>query len=179
MEHSIIKIVVIGPESTGKSTLSADVAAALHTLWVPEYAREYLEGLGRHYDAADLLRIAQGQIAQEDKLIRKANRVLVCDTDLYVIKVWSENAYGSCPAWVMEQIATRSYDMYLLTDIDIAWEDDPLREHGTPQMRQYFYNQYKDIVINSGIAWASVSGSREERLHSALSAIRSAFPDVC
>jgi NadR type nicotinamide-nucleotide adenylyltransferase len=167
----IKKIVVIGPESTGKSTLSADLAAALGTKWVPEYAREYLEHLGRPYVADDLLQIAAGQLTSEDDMMRHAGRFLVCDTDLNVIKVWSEHAYGHCSAWVLEQIADRSYDMYLLTDIDIPWQDDPLREHGQPEQRRYFYNIYKDIVMNSGIPWAAISGTREERLQKALASI--------
>ncbi len=169
----IKKIVVIGPESTGKSTLSADLAAALHTVWVPEYAREYLEHLGRSYTAEDLLHIANGQLKSEDEKALLSNKVLVCDTDLNVIKVWSENAYGVCHPWVLEQIAQRRYDLYLLTDIDIPWQDDPLREHGQPEQRRYFYNIYKDIVTNSGIPWAAISGGKEDRLKQALAAMLS------
>lgn len=167
----IKKIVVIGPESTGKSTLSADLATALTTRWVPEYAREYLEHLGRPYVANDLLQIAAGQLKSEDDMMQHAGEFLVCDTDLNVIKVWSENAYGYCHPWVLEQIAARGYDIYLLTDIDIPWQDDPLREHGQPEQRSYFYNIYKDIVMNSGIPWAAISGTREERLQKALAAV--------
>lgn len=175
MRH-LKKIVVIGPESTGKSTLSADLAASLDTVWVPEYAREYLQHLGRQYVQNDLQVIAKGQIAMEDKLSGVATDCLICDTDLYVVKVWSENAYGSCATAIMEEIATRHYDLYLLTDIDVPWQDDPLREHAEPEMRMYFYNVYKDIVMNSGLPWAAVSGSPEERLEKALVAVRQHLP---
>lgn len=162
---------MIGPESTGKSTLSAALAAALHTVWVPEYAREYLENLGRPYEEHDLLAIARGQLRSEDELALQASNYLICDTDLNVIKVWSENSYGSCHKDVLEEIARRKYDLYLLTDIDIPWEDDPLREHATPELRNYFYCQYKDMVMNSGIPWANISCNHEERLNKSLNII--------
>lgn len=168
----IKKIVVIGPESTGKSTLSAALAEALHTVWVPEYARAYLEQLSRPYVQQDLITIANGQLQQEDALAAQTNGMLICDTDLHVLKVWSEAKYGSCDKEILEHIAARPYDMYLLTNIDTNWEDDPLREHPLPEERQYFYNLYRDIVQNSGLPWADVRGNREERLKIALHAIK-------
>lgn len=166
------KIVVIGPESTGKSTLSAAMARELDTLWVPEYARAYLEQLGRPYTYEDLLAIAKGQIDTEDQLSAKANKHIICDTDLQVIKVWSNAKYNRCHRWVLEQIASRKYDLYLLTNIDTIWEDDPLREHPAPEERAYFYNLYSDIVQNSGLPWVNISGSHEERLKKALDAVK-------
>lgn len=166
------KIVVIGPESTGKSTLSEALAKEFNTKWVPEYARKYLEQLGRPYHEADLLDIAKGQLAGEDRLAEEANKILICDTDLHVIKVWSEASYGRCDPWILEQIAVRKYDLYLLTYIDTEWEDDPLREHPAPEDRQYFYNIYRDIVQNSGVQWADIRGEYEERLQTALKAIK-------
>ncbi len=170
-QMSLKKIVVIGPESTGKSTLSKALAKALHTVWVPEYARAYLESLGRPYAEADLLLMAAGQIESEDRLIQQANKYLICDTDLYVIKVWSEAKYGRCHRWILEQIAQRSYDGYLLTGIDMPWQDDPLREHPSTEERRYFYNIYRDIVSNSGRPWATINGNEEHRLSAALDAV--------
>ncbi|MBS1775132.1 MAG: ATP-binding protein [Bacteroidetes bacterium] len=165
------KIVIIGPESTGKSTLSNMLAASLKSIFVPEFARTYLEQLPRQYVEQDLITIAQGQLFSEDSMLLQANQYLICDTDLYVIKVWSEHKYHRCDSWILQQIAKRKYDLYLLTDIDIPWQDDPLREHPDTAMRQYFFAQYQDIVINSGIPFYIVQGSPEERLHAALSAI--------
>lgn len=170
--QQVKKIVVIGPESTGKSTLSEMLAKALHTQWVPEFARHYLEELGRDYNENDLAEIAKGQLEREDHLEQQADKLLICDTDLYVIKVWSEAKYKYCHPWIMEQIANRQYDLYLLTDIDIEWQDDPLREHPHPGERKYFYNIYLDIVQNSGVPWVCISGTHEERLKSALDAIK-------
>lgn len=165
------KIVVIGPESTGKSTLSAALAAALGTVWVEEYARRYLQDLGRAYTEDDLLHIAREQLALEDKSVPRATKALVCDTDLHVVKVWSQAKYGRCHRWILEQIAMRKYDMYLLTDIDIPWQEDPLREHPAPAERLYFYNLYKDIVQLSGLPWAAVSGNEAQRLATAMQAV--------
>lgn len=168
---SIKKIVVIGPESTGKSTLSDALANALGTVWVPEYAREYLLHLNRPYTKDDLLHIAKGQLQAEDELLQQAKGLLICDTDLYVIKVWSEAKYGLCDAWILEQLALRQYDLYILTDIDFEWQDDPLREHPLPHERKYFYDIYRDIVQNSGVPFVTVSGSPELRLETALEAV--------
>lgn len=162
------RIVVIGPESTGKSTLSAALAEALHTRWVPEYARAYLEGLARPYVENDLLHIAQGQLAHEDAAVMQSNRFLICDTDLYVVKVWSEASFGRCDRSILEQIAVRPYDHYLLTYIDTPWQHDPLREHPHPEERYYFYQQYRDIVMNSGIPWTDIRGDENTRLATAL-----------
>jgi NadR type nicotinamide-nucleotide adenylyltransferase len=165
------KIVVIGPESTGKSTLSAALAAALGTSWNPEYARFYLDAIARPYTEEDLLLIARGQISGEDEHAIRAKGCLICDTDLYVLKVWSEAKYGACNRRILEMIATRPYDLYLLTCIDMPWIDDPQREHPLDEERQYFYHQYRDIVQHSGLPWADIRGTEEERLSAALAAI--------
>jgi len=167
----MLKVVVIGPESTGKSTLSAQLAAHYQTLWVPEYARQYLEELPRPYEQHDLLTIAKGQLALEDELAAKANRLLICDTDLHVIKVWSDHKYGNCDPEILAHMANRHYDLYLLTYVDIPWEEDPQREHPDPAMREYFYNVYKDIVAASGTPWAEIKGGIEERKRKAVEII--------
>lgn len=168
---SVKKIAVIGPESTGKSTLSEALAKALNTVWVPEYAREYLNKINRTYQEEDLLQIAKGQTELEDSLLAQAKDHLICDTDLNVIKVWSEHKYNKCHSWILEQIATRRYDLYLLTYIDIAWQNDLQREHPEEKMRHYFYQQYKEIVINSNVPFAMIQGAHEERLWTSLHAI--------
>jgi len=168
----IRKIVIIGPESTGKSTLSAALAHALDTVWVEEYARLYLEARANNYAEPDLLAIAQGQIREEERALSSANKYLVCDTDLYVLKVWSEHHFQRVDAWILETIAARPYDLYLLCDTDLPWTPDPLREYPDLAMRRYFFNVYYDIVQNSGRPWALISGSAEQRLESALAAIR-------
>jgi len=166
------KIVVIGPESTGKSTLSAGLADALGTVWNPEYARFYLDAISRPYTEEDLLLIARGQITGEDEHLIRARNYLICDTDLYVLKVWSEAKYGYCNRRILEMIAARPYDLYLLTYIDTPWMDDPQREHPAIEERRYFYHQYRDIVQQSGVPWADIRGNEKERLAQALGKIR-------
>jgi len=169
---SPVKIVVIGPESTGKSSLSFALADALKTVWVREHAREYLEHIHRTYTEEDLLEIAKGQIASEEALLQDAKGYLICDTDLYVIKVWSEARYGRCHRQILEMIAARPYDLYLLTYIDVPWTPDPQREHPVHRDREYFYHQYRDIVQQSGVPWVDIRGTESERLATALSAIK-------
>lgn len=139
-----------------------------------EYARSYLEQLGRPYHQEDLEAIAKGQLAAEEKAVAEAShRLTFLDTDLYVLKVWSEDKYGSCSEYILQQIASRSYDLYLLTNIDLPWEDDPLREHGEPEMRRYFFNIYHDIVLHSGVPFILVQGKEQERLEQAIAAVKS------
>jgi NadR type nicotinamide-nucleotide adenylyltransferase len=172
------RIVVIGPESTGKSTLSEQLAEHYNTLWVPEYARQYIEALSRPYEEQDLLTIAEGQLSLEDERAALANKLLVCDTDLHVIKVWSEHRFRSCDPLILAYIAARKYDLYLLTYIDIPWEEDPQREHPEPQMREYFYNLYRELVINTGVPWVEIRGTQEERLQTAVQAIDSVLKEA-
>jgi NadR type nicotinamide-nucleotide adenylyltransferase len=162
------KVVVIGPESTGKSTISEALAGHFGCPWVPEFAREYLENLGRPYLQDDLLEIAKGQISLEEHQARKAQDLLVCDTDLHVVKVWSQHKFEIVDPWIEQEIKTRTYDLYLLTDIDIPWQDDPLREHPAPEMRSYFFGVYVDLLKASGTQLVILSGSLSERIEKAI-----------
>ncbi len=173
LNKALKRIVIIGPESTGKSTLTTGLAGYFDTAFVPEYARLYLEQLDRPYTASDLEAIARGQISLEDTTAAACHRdLLFCDTDLQVVKVWSEDKYNHCPAWILQEITTRHYDLYLLTDIDMPWQDDPLREHPEPQMRAYFFHIYRDIVQQSGIPFVLVTGNEQQRLARAVAAIQ-------
>ena len=106
------KVVIIGPESTGKSTLCSQLADYYNTSWVPEYAREYLLQHGTNYSYDDLLTIAKGQLALEESYIEKAidSKLLFIDTDQYVMKVWCEFVFGKCHSWILDQITKRKYD---------------------------------------------------------------------
>ena len=168
----IKKILVLGPESTGKSTLAKDLSTHFSDPWVPEFAREYLENLGREYDFEDLSTIANGQLKVEDDESSSAKEFLFCDTDLRVIHIWSAHRFGKTSPWILEEIETRIYDLILLTDIDMEWEPDPLREHPEPEQRVYFFKKYLELVKSSEFPFEIISGSREERLEKALSAIQ-------
>lgn len=174
----IKKIVVIGGESTGKSTLCEQLATHYHTVWVKEYAREYLEQLGREYVEQDLLQIAKGQLNAEDEAIKQANQFLFCDTDLQVIKVWSDYKYGRCDAWINGQISSRKYDGYIITSPDFPWQDDPLREHPEPGLRNYFFKLYSEMIAKNGAPYCIVEGDEEKRLQQAVTFIQTYFNSV-
>lgn len=165
------KIVIIGPESTGKSTLTEALASHFGEPWVPEYARQYLERLDRPYEFDDLLAIAKGQLALEERQLELADKFLFCDTDLHVLQVWSESKYKLVHPWILDQINVRRYDLYLLTDIDIPWEADPQREHPEPEMRKYFFELYKSLLKKNGTPFQIVRGNKETRFSHALECI--------
>lgn len=169
MESKIRKVVVIGPECTGKSELSEFLATHFHTEWVPEYARGFLDNLVRPYQQHDLTTIAHGQLRLEDKSLLHSNRVMICDTNLYVIKIWSEFKYGTCDPEILKLISERRYDLYLLTYIDIPWQEDPLREH--PDKRQQLYEIYLKEMKNQSVPYVEITGERSARQQKAIDAV--------
>ncbi len=181
VNRNIKTIAIVGPESTGKSELSAALASHYKTIWVKEFAREFLEGINRQYKYDDLLQIAKGQLKLEEEEMQKLissslhsdlkTPLMFCDTNLTVIKVWSEFKYQRCDKWILNQIKTRKYFLHLLTDIDLPWQDDPLREH--PQQRKELFNIYYDELINQKADFEIVSGINEERITNAIQIIDS------
>jgi NadR type nicotinamide-nucleotide adenylyltransferase len=171
----IKKFVIIGPESTGKSTLCNQLAAYYKTTWVPEYAREFLEKNGTNYSYNDLLTIAKGQISLEKHIedniseIRavQTSNILFIDTDMYVMKVWCEFVFNKCHGWILNRIAERHYDGYLLCNTDLPWVKDDLREYPDVETRNKLYHFYKDILINQSLPWTDISGNYEERFEKA------------
>lgn len=163
------RIAIVGPESTGKTTLSGILATHYHTQYVPEFCREYLLNINRNYEYEDLLEIAKGQLNLEDKIAQNANKVLICDTNLIVIKVWSEFAYKKCDPWILEQIDNRKYDATLLTYFDIPWMADPLREH--PYMREELFSIYKKELETLGIQHTIIKGDYGDRKSAATTVI--------
>ena len=171
------KIVVIGPESTGKSTLCELLANHYNTSWVPEYAREYLLEHGTDYSYDNLLTIAQGQVALEESYIEKVPQaeLLFIDTDQYVMKVWCEFVFGKCHSWILDQIKKRKYDLYLLCNIDLPWVKDILREYPDLASRQQLFTIYKTILSNQSVPWVEISGNYDERLQKAIHAVNDLF----
>jgi NadR type nicotinamide-nucleotide adenylyltransferase len=187
------KIVIIGPESTGKSTLCGQLAQHYGTMWCPEFAREYLLTNGTKYSYDDLLTIAKGQLALEDKyggmLVNRESsivnnetpgnsrftihdsRPLFIDTDMYVMKVWCEFVFEKCHRFILDQIIEREYDLYLLCNTDLPWTKDELREYPDIESRNKLFHIYKDIMINQSVPWVEISGNYEERLLKAITAI--------
>jgi NadR type nicotinamide-nucleotide adenylyltransferase len=173
---SLKKIVIVGPESTGKSSLCAALAAHFQTRWVPEYAREYLETHGMDYSFDDLLIIARGQLALEDSIAAEATAagesLLFIDTDMYVMKVWSEFVFGQCNPWILDQVVNRRYDGYLLCRTDLPWADDPLREYPDLSRRETLYRIYRDCLINQSTPWTEIGGIDDDRIVAGVAAVK-------
>lgn len=143
------KVAIIGPESTGKSTLAKELAEQFKGTYVPEYAREYVERKGRKeltYD--EVCEIAREQI----KSISKAGFYFF-DTELIVTKVWFEYAFGKVPEWLTEAIKTYPMDLYLLTYPDIPWVPDPARYNGSQAMREELFDRYEEEVKATGVPY--------------------------
>jgi NadR type nicotinamide-nucleotide adenylyltransferase len=170
------KVVVIGPESTGKSSLCAVLANHFKTAWCPEYARTYLTENGKDYDFNDLLVIAKEQLKLEDHfsnelMAKSEDQILFIDTDMHVMKVWCEYVFQQCHQFILEQICERKYDLFLLCDIDLPWVQDELREYPEEGPRQELFQIYKDILINQQVPWVQISGDYKTREKTAIQAI--------
>jgi NadR type nicotinamide-nucleotide adenylyltransferase len=171
------KIVIIGPESTGKSSLCEQLSAHYQTLWVREYAREYLLLHGTYYSFDDLLTIAKGQLQLEDTAVAQLSTTnhqpstVFIDTDMNVMKVWCEFVFEKCHHWILNQIVERKYDLYLFCNIDAPWIKDELREYPDLKTRTKLYHHYKDILVNQNTPWVDISGSYEERIQKAIGAV--------
>jgi len=185
------KVAILGPESTGKSTLCEQLANHYNTLWCPEYAREYLLAHGTKYTYDDLLMIAKGQVALEEKfesLVQSSGfrvqsltshdprltsgvSLLFIDTNMYVMKVWCEFVFGKCHQYILDEIDRRKYDLYLLCNIDLPWTYDELREYPDLERRQRLYAMYKDLMINQTVPWVEISGNSLERFRTAIKTV--------
>lgn len=156
------RILFTGPESTGKSAIAKRLAKEWGTVYVPEYARTYLDQLGRPYTETDLLTIAKGQLKWEGQYAKKATDFLFIDTGMLVMKVWSEFKYGRCHPWILEQLHSRRYDLWVLCGIDIPWEPGPMREN--PNEREELYRTYRQELQQIGVPFIELWGNREERV---------------
>ncbi len=164
------KIVVTGPESTGKTTLCIRLAKYLNVPYVEEYAVRYLTATGGKYTYKDLLRIAKGQIAIEDKIINDTKTGLILsDTDLITVKIWSKFKFQKVSRWIMHTIRHRHYDHYLLCFPDIPWEYDPFREN--PNDRALLFDLYEKELKKYGKDYTIIKGTQDERFHTSLNAI--------
>lgn len=167
--QKVRRVAIVGPECTGKTDLARFLANHYQTRWVPEFARTYLETLNRSYIKEDLTRIATGQIESENSLAKQANRFLFCDTNLVVIKIWSEFKYGSCDPAIITMMNQQKYDLHLLADVDLPWEDDPLREH--PHKRQELFDLYEAELKRTKTKFTIIRGDYTSRRAAAVKAV--------
>ncbi|WP_100610230.1 AAA family ATPase [Confluentibacter lentus] len=166
-----VKVVLFGPESTGKTTLSMQLARYYNSVWVPEYAREYLQNKWNNErktcEADDLLPIAMGQMKLENKLAQKTDSILICDTDLLETKVYSEAYYlGYCDPILEKYALENTYDLYFLTYIDTPWEADDLRDK--PDHREAMFKAFENALIDNNRPYVLLKGNKKERLETAV-----------
>ena len=160
----IKKIVIIGPESTGKTTLTKLLAKHYNTLKVDEYARAYLADLGRAYAFDDVLKMAKEQLVQEELASEKNKDFLFLDTDLLVFKIWIKEKYDKEIDWIEESLKKVTNKIYLLCDVDVPWEFDELREHPSKKDRERLFREYEKQLKAFGLTYYVVSGNAEQRL---------------
>lgn len=173
-EANIVKVVVFGPESTGKTTLSKQLARHYNTVWVPEYAREYLQdkwnNTRKTCENSDLIPIAEGQMNLENELAKKADKILICDTDLLETKVYSQEYYGGFVDPKLDKAAKiNQYDLYLLTYIDTPWEADDLRDR--PEQRQEMFDAFEKALKTHNKKYITLKGDVKTRLNAAIKQI--------
>ncbi|RZL11059.1 MAG: NadR [Pedobacter sp.] len=172
MHNNIKKIAIVGPESTGKSTLSAQLAKHYHTLWVPEYARYYCAALTGDCTLQDEINMYHGQVALERSILSIADQpLIICDTTFLTVKIWSDEMLGETPQIVLKALLEHKYDLYLLLDIDLPWQDDPLRDF--PHKRQYFMEVWHKELQTLNADYEVIKGTSDERLNNAITFIDS------
>lgn len=156
------KVVLTGPESTGKTFLSKILSEHFNTTWVEEYGRAYCEKVGQDLTALDFAHIAGGQLYLEDEAAKKANKVLICDTDLIVTEIWAEIYKVPCPDWIIEINHQRHYDHWLLLSPDVPWERDSVRQY--QEIRNWHFQRLHDELSKRKLPFTVISGSYEERI---------------
>ncbi|MCC8425079.1 ATP-binding protein [Mucilaginibacter sp. UR6-11] len=169
MRNEIKKIAVVGPESTGKSTMSAYLADHYQTIWVPEFAREYCEKLTQPPTWQDEINMFHGQLALEKELVPQANNILICDTTFITVKIWSDEIFGRSPQEVLDALPNHQYDLYLLLNIDLPWQDDPLRDF--PHKREHFMGVWHKELDALNARYILISGTGTDRYENSVKAI--------
>jgi len=164
------KIVITGPESTGKTTLSEQLARLYNTMWVPEYAREYVENIDRPYEYRDLENIGRRQIEELSGSYPNAQSFLFFDTGLIITRVWFLECYTDCPIFIDQAIREIKVDLYLLCRPDIEWIGDPVRENKGPE-RERLFSLYEEQLVQYGSTYRIIEGVGDTRLDCAIRAI--------
>ncbi len=166
----LTKIVIAGPESTGKSTMATLLAKHYQTVWVPEYARYYCAALTATCTLQDEINMFHGQLALEESMKTVAkNNLLFCDTTILTVKIWSDHTLGETPQLVLNEIKDRVYDLYLLLDIDMPWQDDPLREF--PNEREHFMQVWHQELQLINANYKVISGLGDDRFKNAVKVV--------
>ncbi len=171
MTERLKRIVITGPESTGKSVLTKQLADYYKTNFLPEYARTYIENLNRAYDYNDLVIIAKMQIKLEKEASKKASNFLFIDTGLIITKIWFQEVFNKYPDWLDTSIIDYLPDFYLICNCDLAWENDSVRENGSDKQRKYLMDRYIKEIESYKTPYYIISGQDKVRLKNAINFI--------
>ncbi len=164
-----LKIAIVGPESSGKSTLANQLVTHYHAIEVTEFARSYLEKTSGNYVEKDLVEVAKGQVNLENEALASHPDMIICDTNLLVIKIWSCYKYDRCDSRILTLLESRSYDLHLLLKPDIPWEPGTLREN--PDDRDRLFSMYQEEMETNGALYCVIKGLGTQRLEMALNSI--------
>jgi NadR type nicotinamide-nucleotide adenylyltransferase len=164
--EEVKRIVITGPESTGKTNIANHLATKFNSVWIPEYARFYIENLKTKYDYSDIEKIARKQVEDYHHYSRNTSGMVIFDTWLIITKVWFQKVYKKYPQWLEESIQNLKIDLYLLCTPDIEWKPDPLREN-PGKMREILFNAYESEIKKTGVPFGIINGSGRSRFETA------------
>jgi NadR type nicotinamide-nucleotide adenylyltransferase len=169
-ELRALRIAILGPESSGKTTLCRFLASYFETAYANEFVRGYLRRGHVISCSEDLFTVAKRQLEVEDRRIKKANRFLFCDTELINLKVWSEQAFGGCDPRLLELVSNQRYDLYLLLKPDLPWSHDGIRQ-GEADRAQLF-EIYRQEIERTGTPCLEVKGDKDRRHEAVMEKLR-------
>lgn len=165
------KIAIVGPESSGKTALAIQLSEHFNAPLVEEYAREYLLARKGIYHQKDLIEIAKGQLKLEAEALQKASNLVICDTNLLVIKIWSLFKYNKCAEEINTDWNKSNYDLQLLLRPDLVYQEDPLRENPSIEDREMLFQIYENELKNKNATYSIIEGKGKERINNALKEI--------
>ena len=164
------RIVLIGAESTGKSTLAEALSGHYGEPWTAEFVRSYVDKLDDDLQAHDLEPIAKGQLAFEDSALQRANRLIIHDTNILSSIIYASYYFDTVLEWVNDAFLEREYSLYLLCLPDIPWQADP-GQRESPAARDTLHELFKDSLNILNLPFVEISGNKTERLTQAVQAI--------
>jgi nicotinamide riboside kinase len=170
-KQGLTRIILTGPECTAKTTLTTELSLRYGSVYISEYAREYIENLNRQYTYEDVVHIAMKQVELMETFSKQSGKLLFLDTYLIITKIWFKRVYGRMPYWIDSEIQKTKNDLYLLCKPDIPWKIDSVRENGG-EMREILFNDYENELRLAGLNYAIIDGQGVERIENAMKKVQ-------